>query len=122
MQAASEQIIPMRVLGGRLRSRARELGLSNAEVARRAGLSERRYGFYVTNDHEPDLQTLLRICKVLATTPNVLLGISDEAKEGSRRAALAERLRVAGRALSESDLQTLVVQAEAIVAQRARTK
>jgi transcriptional regulator with XRE-family HTH domain len=112
----------MRVLAERLRSRARELGLSNAEVARRAGLSERRYGFYVTNDHEPDLQTLLRICKVLATTPNVLLGISDDAKEGSRRAALAERLRAAGRALSESDLHTLVVQAEAVVAQRARTK
>lgn len=112
----------MRVLGQRLRSRARELGLSNAEVARRAGLSERRYGFYVTGDHEPDLSTLLRICKVLATTPNILLGFSEDAKEGSSRAALAERLRTAGRALSEYDLHALVVQAEAIVAHRARSK
>src|SRR3954449_10591973 len=79
-QAASEQIVPMRVLGQKLRSRAKELGFSNAEVARRAGLSERRYGFYVTGDREPDLSTLLRICKVLATTPNILLGVSDDGK------------------------------------------
>jgi transcriptional regulator with XRE-family HTH domain len=112
----------MRVLGQRLRSRARDLGLSNAEVARRAGLSERRYGFYVTGDHEPDLSTLLRICKVLATTPNILLGFAEDGKEGSNRAGLVERLRTASRALSEHDLQTLVVQAEALVTYRGRPK
>jgi transcriptional regulator with XRE-family HTH domain len=122
MQVASEQIVPMRVLGQRLRSRARELGLTNAEVARRAGLSERRYGFYVTGDHEPDLSTLLRICKVLATTPNILLGFSEDGKEGSNRAALVERLRTASRALSEHDLQSLVVQAEALAMYRSRPK
>lgn len=112
----------MQVLGQKLRSRAKELGFSNAEVARRAGLSERRYGFYVTGDREPDLSTLLRICKVLATTPNVLLGISEDGKEGSNRAALFERLRMASRALAEHDLQTLVVQAEALVTHRGRSK
>jgi transcriptional regulator with XRE-family HTH domain len=112
----------MRVLGQRLRSRARELGFTNAEVARRAGLSERRYGFYVTGDHEPDLSTLLRICKVLATTPNILLGFSEDGKEGSNRAALIERLRTASRALSEHDLQTLVIQAEALMTHRGRQK
>src|ERR1700750_3131263 len=45
-------------LGARLAARARELGLSNAEVARRAGLSERRFGNYVTDTREPDLHTL----------------------------------------------------------------
>ncbi|WP_315803026.1 helix-turn-helix transcriptional regulator [Bradyrhizobium sp. SZCCHNS3002] len=112
----------MRVLGQKLRSRAKELGLSNAEVARRAGLSERRYGFYVTGDREPDLSTLLRVCKVLATTPNILLGVSDDGKEGSIRAALVERLRMASRALSDNDLQSLVVQAEALVTHRGRVK
>src|SRR3954466_1709549 len=112
----------MRVLGQKLRSRAKELGFSNAEVARRAGLSERRYGFYVTGDREPDLSTLLRICKVLATTPNALLGISEDVKEGSNRAALVERLRTAIRALAEHDLQTLVIQAEALVTHRRRLK
>ncbi|WP_316204176.1 helix-turn-helix transcriptional regulator [Bradyrhizobium sp. SZCCHNS3051] len=112
----------MQVLGKNLRSRAKELGFSNAEVARRAGLSERRYGFYVTGDREPDLSTLLRICKVLATTPNVLLGFSEDGKEGSIRAALAERLRTASRALAEHDLQTLVIQAEALASHRGRSK
>jgi transcriptional regulator with XRE-family HTH domain len=112
----------MRVFGQRLRLRARELGLSNAEVARRTGLSERRYGFYVTGDHEPDLSTFVRICKALATTPNILLGLSKDGKEGSNRAALVERLLTAGRALSEQDLQTLVVQAEALVVHRGRLK
>lgn len=112
----------MQVLGQKLRSRAKELGFSNAEVARRAGLSERRYGFYVTGDREPDLSTLLRICKVLATTPNVLLSVSQEGKESSNRSVLIERLRTAGRALSEHDLQALVIQAEALVIHRTRLK
>jgi transcriptional regulator with XRE-family HTH domain len=112
----------MQVLGQRLRLRAKELGFSNAEVARRAGLSERRYGFYVTGDREPDLSTLLRICKVLATTPNLLLGFSEDGKEGSHRAALFERLRAACRALSEHDLQVLAIQTEALVAHRSRLK
>jgi hypothetical protein len=85
-------------------------------------LSERRYAFYVTGDHEPDLSTLMRICKVLATTPNVLLGISEDGREGSNRAALTERLRAASRALSEHDLQILVIQAEALVKHRGRLK
>lgn len=112
----------MRALGQKLRSRARELGFSNAEVARRAGLSERRYGFYVTGDREPDLSTLLRICKVLATTPNILLGFAEDGKEGSTRASLVERLRIACRALPENELQSLVVQAEALVTYRGRVK
>jgi transcriptional regulator with XRE-family HTH domain len=112
----------MRELGQQLRQRAKELGLSNAEVARRVGLSERRYAFYVTGDHEPDLSTLVRISRALATTPNALLGVSEDAKEGSRRASLIERLRSAARALSESDLQVVVVQAEAVVTHRGRTK
>jgi transcriptional regulator with XRE-family HTH domain len=57
----------------RLRERARELELSDAEVARRAGLSERRYGYYATSEREPNLATLIRICEVLGVTPNDLL-------------------------------------------------
>lgn len=56
-----------------LRTRAEELGLSNAEVARRAGLSERRYGNYVSGRREPDLATLVRIAQVLDSTPDQLL-------------------------------------------------
>ena len=68
----------MQQFGQRLRHRALELGLSDAEVARRAGLSERRYGNYVVGRREPDFQTLERICTALATTPNELLGFGSD--------------------------------------------
>lgn len=63
----------MILFGNNLRKRARALGLSDAEVARRAGLAERRYGFYVTGEREPDLATLLRVAEVLQISVDALL-------------------------------------------------
>ncbi|HEY0838474.1 MAG TPA: helix-turn-helix transcriptional regulator [Azospirillum sp.] len=63
--------------GRALRRLAIEHGLSDAEVARRAGLGARRYGNYVQGIREPDLATLLRISRVLQTTPNALLGVDE---------------------------------------------
>ena len=57
-----------------MRARARDLGWSDAEVARRLGLAQNRYANYVTDRHEPDLATLVRICLVLGTSPDWLLG------------------------------------------------
>ena len=80
----------------RLREGARTLNLSDAEVARRAGLHERRYGHYVTGNREPNLETLVRICAVLATTPNYLLGFEGGKvdMEGSGRTDASERKRI----------------------------
>lgn len=67
----------------RLRARVQELGLSQNEAARRAGLPERRFGHYVKRrldtglPGEPDFEDLLKICKALDTHPNYLLGISN---------------------------------------------
>src|SRR6266851_10261829 len=68
-----EHPVPMDFFAKRLRARARELELSDAEVARRAGLAERRYGHYVRGTRAPDFTTLLRISAVLDATPNDLL-------------------------------------------------
>lgn len=76
----------MDLFGKNLRRRARELSLSDAEVARRAGINERRYGFYVTGDREPDLATLARIASVLQTSVDDLLAPWDE-KRGSKTVA-----------------------------------
>jgi transcriptional regulator with XRE-family HTH domain len=115
-----------------LRARARELGFSDREVARRTGLGERRYAFYVSGDREPDFTTLVRIAKVLGTTPNFLLGFSEDASDllgfsedapdGSWRAGLMGRIGGAAQVLSDEDLQILAVLAEALVANRARSK
>lgn len=94
----------MDIVGKQLRKIGRSLGLSDSEIARKVGLSETRYGNYVRNMREPDYATLLRICRVLNTTPNVLLGVSDLDTEIYRRQALEEKLVAACKSL---DLETL---------------
>ena len=69
-------------VGGRLRARAVELGLSDAEVARRSGLTTTRYGHYVTDYREPDLATLVRICRVLGLRPDEALGFDLAREDG----------------------------------------
>ena len=88
--ALSETTAWMEGLGQRLRRRARELGLSDAEVARRAGLTTTRYGHYVSDYREPDLVTFGRICRVLGMTPNDILAFVPEPDglEASRAAVV----------------------------------
>jgi transcriptional regulator with XRE-family HTH domain len=104
----------MEIFGQRLRERARQLGISNAEAARRCGLEERRYANYVTGSREPDLETLVKIAQSLGTTVHWLLGLDAEGRRGTRRAALLDRLMAAGQLMSETQLQMFVVQAEAL--------
>ena len=74
----------MQGLGKTLRERAAALGLSDSEVARRVGLSQARYHNYVSDTAEPDLGTLMRICRTLATSPDQILHFArpDEASTG----------------------------------------
>lgn len=104
----------MIMFASRLRQRAEELGISNAEAARRVGLSERRYAHYVSGKREPDLATLVRIAEVLGTTPNWLLVIEYSEAPPSAASLLKDRLRLAANAMSEQALEITVVQAEAV--------
>jgi transcriptional regulator with XRE-family HTH domain len=105
----------MDALARALRTRAKGLGLSHAAIARRIGMSERRYAHYVTGRNEPDLATLVRIAKALQTSPNELLGFAGETKR-SKRALLRDRLNAAAEAMDDRELEITVVQAEAIAA------
>ena len=62
-------------VGARIRERCRDLRISEAEAARRSGISARRFSFYVNDQREPNFETLLAICKALDITPNYLFGI-----------------------------------------------
>jgi transcriptional regulator with XRE-family HTH domain len=106
----------MELFSARLKRRAETLGISNAEAARRVGLSERRYANYVSGTREPDLATLARIAKILETTPNELLGFGAEAKR-SKRSTLKDRLNVAANAMDDRELEITVIQAEAVASQ-----
>lgn len=105
----------MDMLAKALRKRAGELGMSHAAIARRTGISERRYAHYVAGRNEPDLAMLVRIARVLQTTPNELLGFAPETKR-SRRALLRDRLNAAAGAMDDRELEIAVIQAEAIAA------
>jgi transcriptional regulator with XRE-family HTH domain len=105
----------MREFGEQLRHRAKELDLSDAEVARRAGLTARRYGHYVTGAREPDLQTLVRICTVLDTTPDQMLGLGTSPRRKTERERLIDRLMATAKLLDSSQLKLAVRQVEAII-------
>ena len=94
----------MEGVGSRLRSRALELGLSDAEVARRAGLTATRYGHYVNDYREPDLATLVRICRALGLRPDELLAYDEPGGAGDE---LTERLRRVVAFAETMDAQTL---------------
>ncbi len=105
----------MDTLAHSLRRRAEELGLSHAEIARRVGVSERRYGHYVSGRNEPDLATLLRIATVLQTSPNHLLGFEAEPEPTPRHLHLS-RLLAAAYVMDDKELEITVIQAEAVAA------
>jgi len=110
-----EQIVPMDIFAKRLRERAEQLGISNAEAGRRAGLDERRYAHYANGRREPDLATLARIAQALATTPNWLLGFAQNGETATTRSDLLDRLESAVSVLPDPEVKRLCVLAEAIV-------
>lgn len=82
----------MDVFARKLKERAEQLGISNAEAARRYDLDERRYAHYVAGRREPDLATLVKIAQTLGTTPNWLLSLSATGTAGTARTDMQDRL------------------------------
>jgi len=97
----------------KLRERADELGVSNAELARRCGLGERQYAYYISGQREPNLRTLVKIARVLNTSSDHLLGLTDSQPQ-TKRARLLDRLTVAAASLTDEELRTIVTQIEAL--------
>lgn len=105
----------MEGIGYRLKSRAAELGMSGAEVARRAGLTPARYGHYVSDYREPDLATLVRICRVLALRPDLLLGYDLPAAEFDELESERRRLMELSEAMSKQSLDLAVAIMQAVL-------
>ena len=101
----------MKGLGQRLRERAKELGLADATVADRLGLSQQRYHNYTSDQTEPDYETLVRICRALAIEPNVVLGFSAMRAEADEGSALQARITAAASTMA---LPTLRVTAAVV--------
>ncbi|HRI90510.1 MAG TPA: helix-turn-helix transcriptional regulator [Accumulibacter sp.] len=106
----------MKIFTERLRQRAVDLGISNAQAARRVGILERRYANYITGEREPDLDMLAKIARALETTPDYLLGFGETPDKG-KRAKLIARLNSAARMLPDNELELVAVQLDALAAQ-----
>lgn len=110
----------MQGFGARLAARARELGFSNAEVARRAGLSERRFGNYVTDTREPDLHTLRVLAGILAITSDELLGLTAP-KAMTGRERLLARIGADLGQVTDADLKLISIEVRAVAVWRRET-
>lgn len=102
-------------LGMRLKARARELGLSDSEVARRLGIAQTRYANYVGDRHEPNLDTLLQICAVLSLEPAELLGF-ETPTSGSAAAKMRKRIQTSCLLMDDATLRVMVRVTDALAA------
>ena len=105
-------------LGKVLRDRAAALGLNDSEVARRAGLSQARYHNYVAEVTEPDLATLVRICRTLGITPNVALGYDGPGTNPAGDDLARQRIHSAVQAIEGDALALMADMLEAVVNSR----
>lgn len=117
-EAGDNTGMDMEEYGGRLRARARALGLTDAEVARRLGLAQSRYANYVNGNREPDLATFARICRALATTPDEILGFGAHGEGGSQADPERRRILAAVEAMDPPALRAAAIVVEAIAARQ----
>ena len=99
------------------------MGLSDSEIARRLGLSQARYYNYVSDTAEPDLGTLVRICRVLGTSPDEVLLFAGEIAPRTASVIARERVASAAAALEGEALAYAADLVEAmLMVQRVRAK
>ncbi len=66
-------IFDMRTIGNKLLTFRKKSGLTQAEVAERAGLSDRTYADIERGTVNMRTETILRVCAALYITPNEIL-------------------------------------------------
>ena len=66
-------IFDFHVIGNNLCLLRKKSGMTQAEVAEKAGISDRTYADIERGSVNMRIETFLRICKVLKTTPNEIL-------------------------------------------------
>lgn len=101
-------------IGQKLQQRARELGLSDAEVARRVGLGQSRYANYLSGTREPDLATLAKICRILNLRPDTLLEFDAWPNTEPDEHRLIQRILATLPALNLTSLRTVAKLADVL--------
>lgn len=101
-------LFDFRAIGDRLFSIRKRLGMTQAEVAEAAGLSDRTYADIERGGVNMRVETLLRICQVLHVTPDAIL-TCDRPPEALDREALLARLEACNPRDRDTALQLMTV-------------
>ena len=88
--------IDYKALGERIAKRRKVLNLTQDDVAEATGLSNNHISNIENNHSIPSIDTLLKICEAIDTTPNyLLLGITSRTDaEEDLRSQINERLKL----------------------------
>lgn len=98
----------LHAIGNKLLSIRKRMGMTQAEVAEAAGLSERTYAEIERGNVNMRIETILRICNVLHITPDEILTQENESP-ASRQDELINRLNCCNPKDKETALQLLSV-------------
>ena len=93
-------------IGERARSARERLGLNQAEVAERVGISNEVYGRFERGLIAPRLSTLLRLCSVLRVEPNDLL-LEEAEPAPAGKESMPAQLRKLTAILEDADATTI---------------
>ncbi len=94
-------------IGSRLLSIRKRMGMTQAEVAEKAGLADRTYADIERGTVNMRLETILRICEVLHITPDEIL--TESSAVSMQQEELFERLNDCNAKDRETALQLLSI-------------
>ena len=101
-------IFDFHTIGNRLLEERKKTGLTQAEVAERAGLSDRTYADIERGTVNMRTETLLRICEVLRVTPNDIVTTDNPALD-IRQEEMMDKLNKCSQKDRETALRLLSV-------------
>lgn len=96
------------IIGNKLHAIRKQFGLTQADVAEAAGLSDRTYADIERGTVNMRIETILRICDVLHITPDEVL-TEESPSLTTQQAELLERLNACNPKDKETALQLLSV-------------
>ena len=101
-------VFDFHIIGNKLLQIRKRMGLTQAEVAEAAELSERTYADIERGTVNMRIETILRICNVLHITPNEIMTEEDSISI-TKQSELWERLNACNAKDKETALQLLSV-------------
>lgn len=107
-------VFDLRSIGNKLLLIRKRMGMTQAEVAEAAGLSDRTYADIERGTVNMRAETILRICKVLHITPDQIL--TEEANStASNQTELLDRLNACNPKDKETALRLLTVYLDSLI-------